>query len=64
VERHRGFDEEKLVAVLLADAVETDHGDRDSKENAASLCHISAPARERSGLPEPSRRWRTGPASS
>src|SRR6185312_1382089 len=39
VERRRRLDEEKLVAVLLADVVETNHAFKESENVAAPLCH-------------------------
>ena len=56
VERRRGLDEEDLVAVLLADVVETNHVRTGPGKVAAPLCHV---ARPRKSVPTASRRVRT-----
>jgi DNA-binding phage protein len=41
LERSGGFDEENLVAELLADVIETDHWGLKAEIIAACLCHVA-----------------------
>src|SRR5262249_50887910 len=65
LDRGGGLDEEKMMAVLLADGIDADHGARGWRKLGPPLAHCAAPAKSAAAVPRlgpgtPQGRWSTG----